>query len=874
MAKDFYISYSRADNSWAEWIASVLEEAGYTVLVGSWDFRPGSNFIVEMMRATQEAVKTIGLLSPDYLNATFIQDEWQHLGFGKGSFLPVRVRKCELHGALASLLYVDLVDLDEAQAKAALLRAVAGGMHKPRGAPRFPAGAAGSSDDPHRFPNATPAIWKVPYPRNEFFTDRLEELTRLRHLLLTGDAGSHRVIISGIGGIGKTALALEYAYRYRANYQIVLWIDPKTANDPDDGLTEMALRLTLQEGNVESRPAAETLAGWLRTKNDWLVVLDEIKSWDEVGALVSTQSGHVIMTTRSSSWDGPAGVIRLSEMKPDQAVLFTLRRTGQANEVEAQHLAQELGYFPLALDIAASDLAQRGEPLSVYLERYRNSGLELFKADIRGQRLESVLKVAIQEVENNSSTAVDLINVCAFLAPEDIPQDMLIKGAPFLPPPLTDAENLTALIDDAVKIVVRHGLGSSAGDALSVNPLVQAVARRRLSDNDAREWAEAALNVVSHAFPPGTAGGTKRDEATRLLPHALAAARHAEALGVALATTLGLLHQVGVFLHGRARLDEAERILRHVVEKGSLEKGSVEFGPESLQTAAAMASLGALLQERHDLAEAERFYREALRIYEAASGPLSPMVAQGMNKLAGILYETYRLDEAEKLYRRALKIRAKDPAIINSLAGLLRDKGQLATAERLYRRALRIQKAELGPDHPNTAGTLSNLAGVLYYAGRLDEAEGLYQRALEIDEKWLGSSHPNVAQDLNNLALVLAKANRTAEAEPLLRRALAIDEQIFGPDHPSVATDLNNLAQVLASTNRTAEAEHLLRRALAIDEAALGPYHPSVAIRLNNLANLLKATTRLADAEKMKQRALLISQKATTRLPNAGHNVH
>ena len=144
--KDFFVSYNRADKQWAEWIAWQLEEAGYTTVIQAWDFRPGSNFVIEMQRAAEQARRTIAVLSPDYLQALYTQPEWaaafaQDPTGEKGTLLPVRVRECELQGLLSQVVYIDLVGLAEQAAKEALLAGVKQGRVKPTTAPGFPGAA-------------------------------------------------------------------------------------------------------------------------------------------------------------------------------------------------------------------------------------------------------------------------------------------------------------------------------------------------------------------------------------------------------------------------------------------------------------------------------------------------------------------------------------------------------------------------------------------------------------------------------------------------------------------------------------------------------------------------------------------------------------
>jgi hypothetical protein len=168
--RDFFVSYNKADKQWAEWIAWQLEEAGYSVVVQAWDFRPGGNFVLEMQKAVTESNQTIAVLSEAYLKASFTQPEWaaafasdpQSL---KRKLLPVRVKKCEVTGLLAPLIYVDLVDLVEGVAQQTLLGALADRV-KPEKSPGFPGTSAGTKQEQgisasQKFPGALSRVQKV-----------------------------------------------------------------------------------------------------------------------------------------------------------------------------------------------------------------------------------------------------------------------------------------------------------------------------------------------------------------------------------------------------------------------------------------------------------------------------------------------------------------------------------------------------------------------------------------------------------------------------------------------------------------------------------------------------------------------------------------
>src|SRR5689334_13655198 len=194
--KDFFISYNKADRTWAEWITLQLKDAGYTTVLQAWDFQVGGSFVLDMDRSIREAQRLIAVLSPDYLQALYTQPEWAAYFAAdptgeKGLLLPVRVRECQPTGLLRVIAYVDLVGREEEAAKKALLDAAKRRRVEPSIAP-FPGAERGG-------PRALPVAWNVP-PRNLCFTGREGLLERLHEEL----ARSGRAAISGLPGVGKT----------------------------------------------------------------------------------------------------------------------------------------------------------------------------------------------------------------------------------------------------------------------------------------------------------------------------------------------------------------------------------------------------------------------------------------------------------------------------------------------------------------------------------------------------------------------------------------------------------------------------------------------------------------------------------------------
>ena len=828
--KDFFISYNKADREWAEWIAWQLEEAGYTTVLQAWDFRPGSNFVLEMQRASAEAQRTIAVLSPDYLTALYTQPEWA-AAFArdptgeKGTLLPVRVRECDLKGLLPQIVYIDLVGLDETAAKERLLAGVGRGRVKPAVAPAFPGEAVRAVLERPRFPGLPPAVWNVPQARNPNFTGREEMLAELRAALTSGQAAALTQAIHGLGGVGKTQLAIEYAYRHRADYSVAWWVRAEELAALAGDYAGMAAALDLPQKEArEQAVIVEAVRRWLEANTGWLLVFDNAGEPADVREyLPRSAGGHVIITSRNPAWGTVARPLGVQVFERPTSVEFLLKRTGDADQEEAGKLAEALGDLPLALEQAAAYIEATRESVSGYLRMFRERRAELLgrPSPSSDTTAATTWEMSFQQVERRSPPAAALLNLCAFLAPDDIPLD-IVQQAPDLPEPLAKALADPVQFGDAIAALRRFSLVSRSGDVLSVHRLVQAVTRERMAEEARKLWAAAAARSVNRAFPLESDDVRTWPVCSRLLPHALAAADHCEPLAVATAETARLLNQAGGYLHGRAEFARARACFER-----ALKIAEAVYGPEHPNVGAYVNNLGMVLRAQGDLAGARACYERLLKIDEAAYGRDHPTVAIRVNNLGGVLH----------------------------------DQGELAAARACFERALKAGEAAYGPDHPNVATYVNNLGNVLQAQGDLAGARACFERSLKIDEATFGPDHPDVAIRVNNLGLVLRAQGDLAGARNCYERALKIDEAAYGPDHPSVGRDVNNLGSVLQAQGDLAGARTCYERALKIDEAAYGRDHPTVANRVNNLGGVLQAQGDLAGARACAERALGICRK-------------
>jgi tetratricopeptide (TPR) repeat protein len=890
--KDFFVSYNSKDRAWAEWIAWELEEAGYSAVIQAWDFRPGNNFVLEMQKASSEAERTIAVVSPNYLNAQFPQPEWaaafaqDPTGENK-TLVPVRVLPCELQGLWKPIIYIDLVEKNEEEARDTLLAGINGERAKPGTRPPFPITqecAVDRSKPKPRFPNMLPPHWNVTIERNGFFTGREIVLDELHQALQNSNATAinQPQALSGLGGVGKTQTAVEYAYRYSHEYDAVFWVKAETESALVSGFVEIArlLNLPLKDAQDENE-TVQAVRRWLEQNESWLLLCDNADNPAILKPfLPRNRTGHILLTSRAQNFDdlGISHFVPINEMPPDEALAFLLKRIRRedASEEErhcAKVLVEELGYLALAIEQAGAYIAANQVTISAYLNSYRNRKLQVLekakpKTGDYPASVATTWLMNFEQVESASEAAADVLRFSAFLSPDDIPLELLILGRTALTPAiqeaLGDGEDELA-IDELLVPLTRYSLirKDVHSQSYSIHRLVQEVVKDILDESKRKQWSERVVHAVQKAFPTNVEY-KNWVLCERMLAQSEAAYGIIEQFAFEFEEAGNLLSQTGDYLCDRARYEQAE-----LLYKRALAIQEKALGPEHPNVATSLNNLARLNDEQGRYEQAELLYKRALAIQEKVLGPEHSDVATSCNNLAGLYDRQGRYEQAKLLYKRARAIQEKvlgpeHPDVassLNNLAVLYSNQGRYEQAELPHKRALAIREKALGPEHPDVASSLNNLAVLYSNQSRYEQAEPLYRRALAIQETALGPEHPDVASSLNNLAALYGRQGRNEEAEPLYERALEILEKVLGSEHPDVATSLNNLAELYSNQGRHEQAEPLYERALAIREKVLGPEHPDVAQSLNNLAGLYRSQGRYEEVEPLLKRALAIVEE-------------
>jgi len=503
----------------------------------------------------------------------------------------------------------------------------------------------------------------LPLGPSAHFTGRDTPMRAVEEVLGMPPQSAHEparaCVLTGLGGIGKTRLAVEYAWHRVADYSALLFADASSAEALERGLAALCAAAVL---NLEARHdkdqsvLLDAVLHWFAAHPGWLLILDNA---DTEGAAAAVEAllprllgGHVLVTARVASWSGSVAPVPLHELDPTAAATFLLgrtqggRRARDDDSAQAATIAKELGYLPLALEQAAAFVRQRKLSLADYLEQWqasRDTMLGWFDARLMAYP-RSVAATWQTSFGQLSATARRLLQRLAWLDAEPIPESLLAQPVP------GDAEGGAALA--ALAELAGYSLAScdDGAERFSVHRLVQEVTRAGMDDEARGTSLTQALVWLSDAFTGDPQDVRNWPHLDPLLPHVLRVAQHADPRGIA-DPTAQLMNHAGSLFHQKALHAQAEPLMRRAL---AIDEAS--YGQQHPSVAARLNNLAQLLQVTNRLAEAEPLMRRALAIDEASYGEQHPEVAIDLSNLSVLLQATDRLEEAEPLMRRALVI--------------------------------------------------------------------------------------------------------------------------------------------------------------------------------------------------------------------------
>jgi tetratricopeptide (TPR) repeat protein len=731
--------------------------------------------------------------------------------------------------------------------------------------------------------SARPPLWNVPYQQNQYFTGREETLRQLHRALREANAVglTQPQGVSGLGGIGKTQTVVEFAYRYGMEYEAVFWVRADSLTTLNSSFQELARLLLLPERQEQDqRIVIEAVLRWLRQHSRWLLIFDNM---DDLALaepfLPKAGQGHLIFTTRARAFGNLAQRLEILQMEPEIGALLLLRRASiiplqallsRATREErdlACDISRVLDGLPLALDQAGAYIKETPSTLADYFRLYQQRRADLLK--MRGTdsqdypaSVATTWSLSFEKVTQANPAATDLLTLCAFLAPDAIPETIFTAGAPYLGDLLAPVAANQHQFNLACGVALRYSLiaRESTTETLTMHRLVQTILYENTPVKNQRGWRLMPASFSQRQFV-----ATQRDWKQRAVLATQAASPNSQHIEQWSACDVWVPHVL---------------VCADWIEQEQFYKS---------QSAEMLIRAGVYLDARGRYAEAKLVYRNALAISEQLFGANHPYTAQYLVSLGGLYYHLGKYSAAEPLLKRALAIfeqtlganrsraeidLANPSAFYKSQEELEKSQGELEQTNPLQKRTLVINKQLLG--------TLANNLGALYEAqGKYEEAQTMYQRAQTIHkqplgaqaihEQQLGLIQPNEAQNFLNQAILLIRQGEYVKAEQLLKRALAIQKRQLGTEHPDTTESLNSLGLVYKFQKKYEEAELLFQQALEIRERMLGAKHPNTATCLDNLANLYYTQGKYQEVESLAKRALAIWEHHSH--PNVLHSL-
>ncbi|MFF9865555.1 FxSxx-COOH system tetratricopeptide repeat protein [Streptomyces sp. NPDC013953] len=898
---DLFLSYVAENRMWADWIESVLTRAGFRVVPRDVSADPEVSG-TDVLQAAENAARTVVLLSSAYLKSARAVEVWERAaaedpGGGRRHLLPVRVGDVRLTTPYIDRNPVDLFRLDEVNATTSLLRALDRPVKLNEGVPPGP-----------RFPGTVPKIWNAP-PRNPGFTGRSVVLERMRDQL----GGGLAVVLPqpqtlyGLGGVGKTQVALEYVHRFMADYDLVWWISAEQTDDVIASLAELAVRLGAQ-GGEDMAAASQEAIDLLRRgvpSHRWLLVFDNADDPDALKRFFPT-GGHILVTSRNQTWSQYGDALPVDVFLREESVEHLQRRAKGLSAEDADKVAEAVGDLPLAVEQAAAWIAETATPVAAYLEQLEQAAartLALNQPAGYPEPVAATWNVSIERLQERSPAAVRLLQLCAFFAPEPIHANLLYSKQMIEALKPYDASLQEKLVlGRVIREIGRFALAKvdQVSNSIQVHRLVQAVIRSQLSEEEQREARHAVHRILAGARPDDDEPIDNPETWPRfatIWPHL----GPSEARFCRDPETRRLLIDRVRYLWKRGDWQTAWSL-------GSELRDAWRemLGNDDLQYLYLRFHLSNILRSQGRYVEARELDEVTLERQREVLGPSHPhtyMTTSGLAMDLGTLGEYGRAmelaTEAHEGFSQIFhEAHPRTLAAANNLALNLRMVGQYARAREIDQEVFDRRTEVLGPEHPYTLSSATSLARDLREVGRYDDSVTLLSRTYEIYKDTLGRAFPGTLAAAKSLAVSLRRAGRLEDArrlttatrnryrakytsanpdslacdlnlaadlyaagEPVAAKELAqevVDQymKVPGERHPYTLAALTNLGIYQWGCGMPETAEQTLRAALQVLEEVLGDRHPHVLFCTVNFANAKADLGELDEALRIERRAV------------------
>ncbi|KAJ7061326.1 P-loop containing nucleoside triphosphate hydrolase protein [Mycena amicta] len=717
---------------------------------------------------------------------------------------------------------------------------------------------------------------------SKFFQGRKDILLQLDRLFQPIEKKEQKVVLlHGLGGAGKTQIALKFIAESGARFTDQFKINASSAETIEVGYKQIAMAKKLGD-------TAEAGQTWLKAhRAEWLLLFDNADQPNlDLGAfLPQCNHGNILITSRSPGlWaytGSPQKAIAVSNLLPDDAVLLLLNRAGvellrNENKIHAVQIVQELHYFPLAI-VQAGAFISKSSPLRQDISKYIPSGT-LFsrKPDLsHGDYQWTVYTTWQISFDQLGPEAAQFLQLCSFIHFEGITEDIFQRASEYTPgnEPLDPSlDTLQTALDflsnfrnaesnwnsrafaEMMSEICDYSLMTWQENAYSMHPLVHQWAGMTITNQiDQRKMIVALLGMA-------TACSTEIMQRIQLLLHVMLLSED-DIRGTGFEGPFGDVFQEGGMFR-RAETLRSDILIRSVAR----------FGREHPKTLVAMTKLAETFWSLGQYTEAQKLQEQVLEKRTRLLGSEHPDTVDATAWLATTVRSLGQYAEAQKLQKQVLEkwtklLGAEHPNTIDATANLaatFRRLGQYTVAQKLQEQVLEKQTKLLGAEHPNTIDATANLAATFWSLGQYTEAQKLQEQVLEKQTKLLGAEHPNTINATASLATTFWSLGQYTEAQKLEEQVLEKQTKLLGSEHPNTILATANLAATFQSLGQYTEARKLLEQVLEKRTKLLGAEHPSTIKATANLAAIYNKLGRYSDAQRLQDK---VQEQQKSQLP-------
>ena len=727
----------------------------------------------------------------------------------------------------------------------------------------------------------------VPFGRNKGFVGRgliLESLLS-RIPPTTDEDDCQRTVIEGLGGVGKTQIALEAVYRvHKMDPECsVFWVPAVNSSMFEQAYREIGRKLDVpgiddSTADVKSLVKAALEEG---SAGRWLLVVDNLDDPELVSGkkgvggaidhaplaeyLPFSHQGSILITTRNHAvavalTQSVRGIIAVEEMNAADALQFLntdLKEEQTGDTASSQDLLRFLCNLPLAIRQASAYITKNQITVAEYLGFCESSDKDMvdmlskdFEDRYRYSEIQNPVAttwlISFRHILAQDPLAATYLRYMCFLAEKDIPQSLLPQ-------------------DDKIKMAEAIGTLKSYAfinerdgpNAYDMHRLVRMSMLNWLALQGKRgEWQTKVFKGLEVRFPRPSRDNKNVWE--RYLPHV----QHA--IGVSgeaqdKIVLARLYHRLGRCYYLLCKLSSAERIY-----KKSIIMLREALGEDNDETILNQMDLARVYDREGKFQEAIILHEKVLSVRERRLGTEHLLVAETLQDLAQLFENSQKYDDAERLRRRALQVRqkifgerhARTLTAKSRLAACLVLRGKFEEADHIHRQALKDSLELLGEEHKSTLQCMKCLARSLRHQGKLSEAEILNRRALKVSQRIFGMEDPNTVDLMYALARILQEQNKHAEAGDILSQLVELSERVLGRDHVGTLQAQRFLAEVLYVQGNYEEAEKLLRQAVESTQGIIQTRQVLTADLKLALIGVLSTRGKFNEAEELLRRLL------------------